>query len=191
MKSIAIASAMLLVGSAAFADGEHEAPIKELADSEISVWVGDPVLISAVNAQNAKNASLSQSEINALDKKWRAETNAGSKPLIDAVLGNELSAFLQKIRAAKQGLFTEIFVMDNRGLNVGQSDITSDYWQGDEAKFQKTYPLGPAGLHIGEVEEDESSQRFQSQLSMTVVDPGTNRAIGAITIGIDVEILLQ
>jgi len=191
IKTVAIASAMLLVGSAAFAAGEHEGPMTELANSKIKAWVSDPAVVSAVNAQNAKHASLSQGDIDALDKKWRAETKAGSKPMIDGVLGTALSGFLRKIRDDSKGLYTEIFVMDNKGLNVGQSDVTSDYWQGDEAKFKKTYPAGPAGLDIGEVEEDESTQRFQSQLSMTVVDPATKKAIGAVTIGVDIENLGQ
>ena len=42
-------------------------------------------------------------------------------------------------------------------MNVGQSDIISDYWQGDEAKWIKTYAKGAAALHIGKVKEDEST----------------------------------
>ena len=46
-------------------------------------------------------------------------------------------------------------------------------------------------MHIGEIEEDESTQMFQSQFSVTVVDPATGSPIGAITIGINVDDLLQ
>ena len=99
--------------------------------------------------------------------------------------------YLKKVEADSQGLITEIFVMDDKGLNVGQSDVTSDYWQGDEAKWQKTYQVGPDAIHISDVEQDESTQRFQSQLSLPVVDPDTKKPIGAVTIGIDVENLLQ
>ena len=79
--------------------------------------------------------------------------------------------------------------MDNKGLNVGQSDVTSDYWQGDEAKWKKTFLVGPNAVFIDKVEEDESTQQFQSQVSLSIVDPATNIVIGAITIGIDVEVL--
>src|SRR3546814_5525775 len=72
-----------------------------------------------------------------MDKDWRAQTDASSKPMIDAVMGSSLSKYLRQQQEATQGTATEIFVMDNRGLNVGQSEVTSDYWQGDEAKFQK------------------------------------------------------
>jgi len=77
--------------------------------------------------------------------------------------------------------------MDFKGLNVGQSAVTSDYMQGDEAKWQKTYQAGADALFIDEVEFDDSTQSFQTQMSATVVDPATGEAIGAITIGVNVE----
>ena len=77
--------------------------------------------------------------------------------------------------------------MDAKGLNVGTSDVTSDYMQGDEGKWQKTYLVGPDATFIDEVEFDESSKTFQSQVSTTVVDPATGKAIGAVTIGMNVE----
>ena len=95
--------------------------------------------------------------------------------------------FLRAKKEASKGLFTEIFVMDNKGLNVGQSDVTSDYWQGDEAKWQKTFLVGPKAIHISDVKKDESTQTYQSQLSLPVVDPANNQVIGAITLGVNVE----
>src|SRR3546814_1455058 len=77
--------------------------------------------------------------------------------------------------------------MDNRGLNVGQSDVTSDYWQGDEAKWQKSYQGGADAIFVDEVEMDESTQTFQSQVSMPIVDPATGEVIGAITVGVNVD----
>ena len=86
-------------------------------------------------------------------------------------------------------MFTEIFAMDDKGLNVAQSDVTSDYWQGDEDKWQQTYLVGAGAVHISEVELDDSTQTYQSQVSVTVVDPETNAPIGAITFGINVDAL--
>jgi hypothetical protein len=77
--------------------------------------------------------------------------------------------------------------MDAKGLNVGQSDLTSDYWQGDEAKWKKTYLVGPKAMHVGGVKTDQSTQTLQSQLSMAVVDPASGKVIGAVTVGVNVE----
>ena len=130
---------------------------------------------------------MTQADINKLDKQWMAETGSSSQPLIKSLLSNDLSKFLRAKKEASKGLFTEIFVMDNKGLNVGQSDVTSDYWQGDEAKWQKTFLVGPKAIHISDVKKDESTQTYQSQLSLPVVDPANNQVIGAITLGVNVE----
>jgi len=182
--------AALLAGQQAQAQ-DHAPKAQAWAEKTLRGWMQDPVVLDAIKAQNAKHASLTQDKIDALDKQWRAETKAASKPLITEVMGNALSAYLKKKEAESKGLVTEIFVMDNKGLNVGQSDITSDYWQGDEAKWQKTYSVGPKAVFVDKVEQDESTQKFQTQVSMSIVDPATNSVIGAVTVGLDVEMLME
>lgn len=172
-----------IIGSATVFAGQYDAQAKALANDKIKAWASSPEVIAAVKAQNAKNASLSEAEIKSLDDKWRAGDNA----LISSVLGNSLSKYLGNVRDGSQGLYTEIFVMDNKGLNVGQSDKTSDYWQGDEAKWQETFLKGADGIHISDVEKDESTQTYQMQVSVPVVEGGT--AIGAVTVGVNAEML--
>jgi len=179
-----VASALLLTTFNAAADAITD-QLASHGRTEFPAWLNNPTVISAVKAQNAENAGLSNADIDALDKKWRAETKNGNGPTIDAKLSNDLSAYLKKVKADAQGLYTEIFVMDNKGLNVGQSDVTSDYWQGDEAKWQKTFQVGPDAVHVSEVEQDESTQVFQSQVSLPIVDDG--KVIGAVTVGINVD----
>lgn len=187
-----LAAALFVSGVAAAKDtNEFKPAISKHAKSQVQAWLKDPIVINAIKAQNAKSASLSQADIDRLDKQWRSETGSSNQPLIKSVLSNDLSKFLKKKKDASQGLYTEIFVMDDKGLNVGQSDVTSDYWQGDEAKWKKTYLVGANAMHIGGVKKDESTQMFQSQLSMPVVDPADNKVIGAITVGINVELLSQ
>ena len=159
-----------------------EAHLKVTASS----WINNPIVINAIKAQNSKNAGLSQSDIDTLDKKWRAGVNGGDTSLIDTVLSNELSSYLEGIKFDNEDLYTEIFVMDNKGLNVGQSDVTSDYWQGDEGKWQNTFLQGANAVDIGELEEDESTGAFQAQLNTSIVD-SSGAVIGAITIGISVD----
>jgi hypothetical protein len=173
------------------AQDKHVPKAQAWAEQTLRGWMKDPVVIEAVKAQNAKHAALDAAKIDALDKQWRAETKAAAKPLINEVMGNPLSAYLKKKEAESKGLVTEIFVMDNKGLNVGQSDVTSDYWQGDEAKWQKTYSVGPAAIFVDKIEQDESTQKFQTQVSISVVDPAGGAVIGAVTVGLDVEMLMD
>ncbi len=159
----------------------------DFAVSQAETWVTAPVVISAIKAQNAKHAGLSEAEILSLDTQWRDELKTTTMPMIDEILARPVSLHLQEHTAASGGQITEVFVMDQVGLNVGQSGVTSDYWQGDEAKFQKTYPMGADAMHVSEVELDESTQTYQAQVSMAITDPATNMVIGAVTFGINVD----
>lgn len=185
---LAAATLLALSLQPAAAEDAHVAPVTEYMKTSVAPWVSDPVLISAIKAQNAKHAGLSEADVIALDKKWRAEVEAADKPLINATLGNAVSAFLKDKQAASKGAIAEVFVMDNKGLNVGQSDVTSDYWQGDEAKFQKSFGVGKDTLFVDGVEKDESTQALQSQASMTISDE-TGAPIGAITVGVNLDAL--
>jgi hypothetical protein len=172
LRAAALFAALLLPVPASADD----APLKEVeayVKSNLVSWLNDKTVIAAVKAQNTKHESLAQADIDKLDKDWRAQVDAAQKPLIDSVLKNELSVFL--------------FVMDDKGLNVGQSDITSDYWQGDEAKWQKTYKVGPDAVFLDKMEKDESTQTLQMQVSVSIKDPETGKVIGAATFGINVD----
>lgn len=188
MAAVCALSMSSFIGVHAVSANEYEAELMAFA-GDVKGWISDPVVIDAIKAQNAENAGLGQADIDALDAQWRAETSAASRPMIDEVLANDLSKFLMQKSEESEGLMTEIFVMDNKGLNVGQSGVTSDYWQGDEAKWQQTYSVGPDAVHFGEVELDESTQTYQSQLSLPVVDPADGSVVGAVTVGINVELL--
>lgn len=179
---------LALAASGVSAQEAHVAPVTDYIKQNVATWVSDPVIIGAIKAQNAKNAGLSEADIIALDKKWRAEVEAADKPMVNATLGNAVSTFLKDKQASSKGAIAEVFVMDAKGLNVGQSDVTSDYWQGDEAKFKKSFGIGKDVLFVDEVEKDESTQALQSQASMTIADE-TGKPIGAITVGVNLEAL--
>ena len=181
-----LAAIALVVTFAAQAQAnDFEPQIKEFYNSTVKAWLTDPAVIEAIKAQNAETSGFDAAKIDTLDKQWRAEAKAGSGDLVNKVSGNALSAWLTKKKEEAGGKIAEAFVMDAKGLNVGISDLTSDYMQGDEGKHQKTYGAGPDAVFIDEVEFDESSGAFQSQLSATISDGG--KPIGAITVGINVE----
>ncbi|MCF8467224.1 MAG: hypothetical protein K9G33_07455 [Sneathiella sp.] len=186
--SLAAAAAIAGLSANAFAN-DYTPKIQKLVDSDLRAWAQSPEVVAAIKEQNKNSATLKQDEIDSQDKKWRAETKGGDKTMINSVLANSLSTYLKDVKEKSQGLYTEIFVMDMKGLNVGQSDPTSDYWQGDEAKWQKTYAVGPKAVLIDDVEFDDSSQTYQSQVSISIVDPASSMAIGAVTVGVNVEML--
>lgn len=189
LKAALAATAMAFAVNASMAAGEHIPAVTDYANANIKPWLSDAAVIAAIKAQNEANSGLAQGDIDSLDQKWRAGVEGGDMALIDTVLANSLSDYLREKQMGSNGIITEIFVMDAKGLNVGQSDVTSDYWQGDEGKFQKTYGSGDAAaIFVDEAEKDESTQMLQSQVSMTVADE-TGQPIGAITVGINLNTL--
>jgi hypothetical protein len=146
-------------------------------------WANTPVVHLTLEERNRKNASLDQAKIDALDKRWRAEREATDQPLITAVLSSPLSGYLTRIQANSLGLYSELFVIDAKGLNAGQSAITSDYWQGDEAKWQKTFPVGPDAVFIDKPEFHKETGTWRAQINLTLAKAG--QQIGSITVEVN------
>jgi hypothetical protein len=187
--ALSILAAAFLIPAAANGEYAHEPLLRELVASKLRAIAEDPAVVSAVIAQNAETSAVTTADIERLDEQWRAETDSAVKPLIARTVDSPLSAHLKQVREQAEGVITEIIVMDSKGLNVGVSDVTSDYWQGDEDKWTKTYEVGPDAVFIDDIELDESTQTLQSQVSLSVVDPATHAVIGAITFGVDMEAL--
>ncbi len=171
---------VLFFAGLAFAGEKAPKKVVDLAKSKLSKLGDDPVIIAAVKAENAKGKTLAQ--IHAMDKKWKA--TPGFADYMKAIMESDCGKHIRKIQES-EAFYAEIFVMDNQGANVAMTDKTSDYWQGDEAKFKKSFNNGTGAVFVDEVEFDDSTQAYLVQVSVPVKD--NNKVIGAITIGIDVD----
>jgi len=160
----------------------HVTRVRDYAEKHIRPWLSDAFVIGAIKAQNERHAHITIVEIDKLDAGFIERTD---KALIDSTMKSPLAAYLRDKKAAADGVIFEIFIVDNKGLNVAQTDPTLDYMQGDEAKFQKTFLVGPDAVFIDAVAPDDGVN--VSQLNMSIRDPELNKAIGAITIGIAVD----
>ena len=180
----AIAAAIVALGSPVRAEQLYVTPVMNYIVTKVMPWINDPVIIEAVKAQNLKHANMNAQDIDKLDRQWMQEIDAPEKPLIDSVLTTPASLFLQHKQAASAGAIVEIFVMDNKGLNVAEGDATSDYWQGDEDKFQKTYDVADDALFIDEPEWDDEAKIWRNQVSFTLTDAAKTK-IGAVTVEIN------
>lgn len=178
--AILIAGASFAVAGAAEA---ADAPSKDLISKELIQSIRDfastPVVRLTLAELNKRQANFDQATIDALDKQWRDERKSDDQPLITAVMSSPLSGYLLRIQAGSAGLFTEIFVITAKGLNAGQSSVTSDYWQADEPKFQKTYDVGPDAVFVDEAEFEKDTATWRSQVNMTLTDD-KGAKIGAI-----------
>lgn len=177
-----MAIVIFLVAGFGMAYAAEKAPQKviDLANSTLANVGMDPVIVAAVKAENSKQKTLVQ--IKEMDEKWKA--HAGIADYMQAIMDSECGKHLRNIQNSAP-YYAEIFVMDNQGANVAMTDKTSDYWQGDEAKFKKSFADGQGSVFVDEVEFDDSTQTYLVQVSVPVKDGG--KVIGAITFGIDVD----
>ena len=173
---------VFLFAFAGLAPAAEKAPQKivGLANSSLVKLGTDPVIVKAVEEENAKGKTLAQ--IKEKDKEWIK--TPGIVDYMKALMDSDCGKHLREIQKSEP-YYSEIFVMDNLGANVAMTDKTSDYWQGDEAKFQKSYNGGKGAVYISNVEFDDSTQAYLVHVSVPVKDGG--KTVGAITIGVDVD----
>lgn len=188
MRRFALALAAVTWALPATAQDFHQA-LQNYYEASLTGWSTDPVLIGAIRAQNATTSVYSADQVAALDRSWQAEIGNANQPTITPILHNPAADFLRGQVDSSGGRITEVILMDGAGLNVAVTGITSDMWQGDEAKFTETYGHGPGSVHIGEVEFDESTGRYQGQISFPLVDPANGEMVGAMTVGVDAELI--
>jgi len=190
---LAAASTVALSGAVAAAE-PAKPDIQKLVTpdviKEIRTWIESDIVRISIDTQNKRLSKLDQATIDTLDQQWVKERESEDKPLIAATLSNPLSIYLSRMQGRSLGLYAEIFIMDQNGLNVGQSSITSDFWQGDEAKFQKTYDIGPDAVFIDEPEFDDEMKIWRGQVNFTVTDAG-GTSIGAATVELNLTELTR
>ena len=152
--------------------------LKNFAKSVLVPLCSNSVFVTETAAQNAKATPLS--EIQSIDEQWQAAEE--ELPIFAEKLGNACAEEIRKVVAANPAII-EAFVMDNQGAVVGENLMTSDYWQGDEPKWQNSYKDGQGGIDVGEESFDRSANEVIQQISLPIIDSAGN-VIGAVTYGI-------
>lgn len=190
-KAVFLLSAAGLLGvmPAQGAGPDHTAQVAAFFEADVADWIASAPVVDAIRAQNERHAHLSQEEIDALDQAWRAEiaSESNSRPFVEEVMASPVSAFLKEHQRAADWMIVEIILMDAKGLNVGLSTPSSDYWQGDEDKHAKTYQAGSADLFIDAVEYEAETRLLLSQVNRTIFDPETGAPIGAVTVSVNMN----
>lgn len=159
--------------------------LKHLVRVHLQRWGRSQSLLDSLR-RNA-GPTLQPAAISDLDQQWRNELESPRQPLIDSIRQLPASALLAGIQRQHAPLFNELILTDQRGLIVGMSEVTSDYWQGDEAKFNNARTLKPDQLLIEPISYDASTQSFQVQVSAPLHDPQQRDFLGVLTLGINIE----
>jgi hypothetical protein len=138
----------------------------------------DPQLIKAVLAKNATGESLD--EVRRKDKQWVDDLQYPLRKTMTT------SACAQRLRelTGNDPFIVEVILMDAQGANVCVSRETSDYWQGDEAKFQKSFGADKQAF-VDDPAFDASTGTHAIQLTVIVFDGKPK--IGALTLTLKVR----
>lgn len=165
------------------ADPLIDAKVRVFAKDKLVPLTSDAVLVREAKAQNAQKVPLA--DIKKLDQEWTAAE--AELPIQKEKMSN---AAAEAIRGIAKGLspLREIFAMDDQGANVGQNNLTSDFWQGDEDKWQKSFAGGKGGVDVGKAKFDKSANTTQQQVSLPLID-ADGTVVGAITFGVAIDAL--
>ena len=139
-------------------------------------WSFNPIIIKALKNRNMNPQSLKT--IKKIDADWIKNDNLKLKKELQT---NEVGKFL-KDKIINNQLYTEAFLCDKKGAIVGLYPVTTDYWQGDEDKFIKSYNSGQGTIFYGPLRYDKSAKAHSIQVSVPVKD--WNETIGVLIFGI-------
>jgi hypothetical protein len=139
---------------------------------------GDEAVLKAVLAKNASGET--SEEVQRKDKDWMQNPQF---PLRKTLSENACAQHLRDLTKADPSVI-EVILMDKNGANVCVSKVTTDYWQGDEAKFQKTFDAGK-DIFVDEPAVDPSTGVYSIQLSALIRDGQTK--VGALTLGLRIK----
>lgn len=160
--------------------------VRDYVETQVRPMVETPLVLKAIAEQNAQFRDVSEMDMRVLDETYRSEVDQHHLQMVKLLLDKSVSHYLKTRQDASQGAIVEFFVTDSHGLNVGQSTITTDYWQGDEEKYLRTFANGSREIFIDRAERNESTQMLETQASFVVMDD-EDRPIGVaiVTIAID------
>lgn len=135
----------------------------------------------------------SLADVLTIDSKWQALPAQITPALAERLLKLPASRALRDWQRAQGGLVTEVMLINDMGTLVAMSQRTSDYWQGDEPKFQGAMAMAATGTETGwpvymsSIHYDTSTARFQVTVSAPVAPGNGAGANGVIAFGLDIE----
>lgn len=133
--------------------------------------------LELANEQNR----YTQAEIAQHDIEW-IESGPDGTELMQALLASDGSAFLAA-SADGNTKWIEVFLIDSKGCIAATNLRTSDYYQGDEAKWQKVTGESPMDYYVDDIGYDESTRRYLHHYSVPIHDQ-SGQLSGVLVVGL-------
>ena len=142
------------------------APVKSLSD-----WVALADVHPLVVSESAKlppiaDADLAQA-MAPIEQRWPALDT--DDPLLGGILSNPLSARLHVFQSVNP-IFAEVLMTDAQGRLIAATGKTTDYWQADEAWWQRAAVLGEHHASVQGISYDTSARVHSLDVSLPIRD---------------------
>ena len=144
--------------------------------TQVVEWASTASLQRAAAEQSARPVTMER--IQEIDRAW--QRGGDPQGLATSLVGNDCARSLQSLLRSGGG-FGEAFVTDSRGALVCASRRTSDYWQGDEAKWTRAWAGGSGAVFVSNVTRDASTGLDLLHISAPLRAEG--RLVGVLTVG--------
>ncbi len=117
-----------------------------------------------------------------LDREWQKDGAAVAARL--GILNSPASQFLADL-VKNDSTYREVLVTDRYGRLVAASNVTSDYFQGDEDWWKRAFDSGRGRISVSDVNRDESANVYAFEIAVPVLNPQGNDVAGIMKVVAD------
>ncbi len=146
-----------------------------------SIAAGDELeqILAVIDSRYTGTAAEIEANLLALDAMWR-ESQSESDPLIRGVLDHPVANGLKEFNQSFPD-HVEVFITDRYGAAVAATNLTSDYYQADEAWWQAAWNNGAGAIYVAQaVDFDDSAGAFSINMAVPIIDDNTSQVIGIL-----------
>jgi Cache domain len=170
--------------------GAELAHIAEYTASAIDAYVFRHILDAALlgRVPEIRRAATAGNEqpydpgrVSELDKQWQAQGAAAARTALLATTASQFLADLVK----NDSIYREVLVTDRRGRLVAASNMTSDYFQADEAWWINAFDSGRGRVSVSDVRRDESAHVYAFDIAVPVPGASDGELAGVMKIVAD------
>ena len=117
-----------------------------------------------------------------LDKEWQKDGASVASRL--GLLSTPASQFLADL-VKNDSIYREVLLTDRHGRLVAASNVTSDYFQADEAWWRSAFDSGRGRVSVTDVRRDESAHVYAFEIAVPVHRPGSDELAGIMKVVAD------
>ncbi len=144
-----------------------------------------PEILDEVRSTNEQQFDLAEFNLRVeeIESEWEGTDPIYSK-FQRQLLENPASQFLREFNNVFTA-FREIMVTDQRGRVVAASNKSSDYYQADEAWWQRAYLEGQGKRYVSGIQFDESANVYGMEIAQPIRESGGGEVIGIVKVIVD------